>query len=523
MRKWIAALPIALAAVASPCRAQTKAPLQDTVTALPTAPTTLLDTPVRRSSYVLGPGDLLDITILGEMSRVIRGGVGPEGSLLIPGVGVVDLQGATIDQAESRVRAAVGRYYRNVTVRVTLAGVRTFKVFVVGAVPNPGVRTATSVTRVADVVPATGSGGRDQTVHRNILLRRANGDSVRVDLLRYFQSGELSANPTLREGDVVVVNPIDRVVQVIGKVAFPGTYEYRNGETLADLIRLANGGNEFPPDAADTLRFTRVIGRDTQEVRTLRRSAAAGAEGAHFALKPFDAVYVPAVSGFAPRFYATIGGEVVHPGAYPIVPGTTRVRDLVDYAGGLLPDASLVSATLRRSTVGLAVPALAELKSAPSDALSPEEKRIAQIQASGDPSNVVIDLEALLRKGIEAVDQPLQSGDALTIPRRRDEVLVLGAVRRPGIVAYTPGQDLDHFVQLAGGYSGRADKGATTILRAKVGNPVSAHDVSTLDAGDQVIIPFKERHTFLDRVQLVQGIVGTVSALVLTVFGLTRL
>lgn len=487
---------------------------------LPTTPSALLDLPVDRNRYVLGPGDAVNLAIFGELSRMNTLAIGPEGTLLIPNVDLVDVLGLTLDQAERRVRDAVARYYHSVTVRLTLAQVRSFKVFVLGAVDQPGVRTATSASRVSEVVPAITA---DSVVHRNILLRRANGDSLRVDLVRFLQLGDLDANPRLREGDALIVNPIQETVRVVGEVAFPRTYEYRHGETLAGLLQIANGGGAFPPNAADTLRLTRMVAPGRQEVTVLSRAEAAGERGRGLALQPFDALYVPGIADYDRRQAARVEGQVAHPGSYPIVAGVTTVRDVVNAAGGFLPDASLVTATLRRTPEGIAQKGFEQLKSAPVESLSKEERQILQIRSGGDETNVVLDFERLFRQGGNAADQTLRSGDVLSVPRRRDDVVVLGAVARPGIVDYAPGEKVEAFVQAAGGYSSRADKHDVTILKAKLGTRASIRDVKTIEPGDQIIVPFKERHTFGERIQTAAGLTTALSGIILTIYGLGRL
>ncbi|MBX6366074.1 MAG: SLBB domain-containing protein [Gemmatimonadetes bacterium] len=534
MKKSIAAAVSFLLVTGAPLRAQQTPPtptsrdsMVDTLVvprppALPlaTSPSALLDLPIDRSRYVLGPGDVVNLAIFGELSRTNTLAVGPEGTLLIPTVGLVDVLGLTLDQAEGRVRETVARYYRNVTVRLTLAQVRSFKVFVLGAVDQPGVRTATSASRVSEVIPASAT---DSVVHRNILLRRANGDSLRVDLVRFLQLGDLDANPRLREGDALIVNPIQETVRVVGAVAFPGTYEYRKGETLAALLEIANGGGGFPPNAADTLRLTRLVAPGRQEVTVLSRAEAVGERGRGLVLKPFDALYIPGIGDYDRRHVARVEGQVVHPGTYPIVPGVTTVRDLVNAAGGFLPDASLVTATLRRTPEGMAEKGLEQLKNAPVESLSKEERQILQIRSGGDETNVVIDFEQLFRQDGDAADQTLRSGDVLTVPRRRDDVVVLGAVARPGIVDFVPGQKPEAFVRAAGGYSSRADKHDVTILKAKLGTRASIRDVKTIEPGDQIIIPFKERHTFSERIQTAAGLTTALSGMILTIYGLGRL
>jgi polysaccharide export outer membrane protein len=480
----------------------------------------LLDAPVDRAEYALGPGDVVDIAVFGNLSRLVNVTVAPEGTLLIPEVGVVRVLGLDLEEAEARVRELIYRYYRNVDVALSLSQMRSFKVFVLGNVPGPGVRIANAATRVSELVQQVPSPG---AAPRNILLRRASGDTLRVDLVRFLQAGDLSANPTLRDGDVVVVPTIEQTVEVYGRVRFPGPYEYRGDESLADLLALANGGLEFPPNAADTVQLTRFTNQEQRAFFALPRSEAVGVEGQSVPLEPFDAIYVAEFSNYKRQRVATVSGEVRRPGTYPIRPDITTIRDLVALAGGFTPDASLVNATLRRRAEGLDSRGVRQLENIPAEALSREERELVEIRARGHQTNVVVDFQELFAEGVDVYNQTLESGDVLFVPRRRDEVVVLGAVSQPGIVQFTPGRGIDYFVGLAGGYSSRADRGDVMVVKAKLDTRIVARDVPRIEPGDQIVVPFKERRTFLERVQVAQGILGALSGFVFTVMALDRL
>jgi polysaccharide export outer membrane protein len=494
---------------------------------LPAAPQPgipLLDAPVSRTEYRLGAGDVVAVAIFGDYNRVEHVPVTPEGTVVIPELGVTRVLGLNLDEAEERVRALVYRFYRNVSVTLTLSQVRTFKVFVVGDVPQPGVRAASAVTRVSEIVPPISGGGTGAEVHRrNVLLRRASGESVPVDLARFLQAGDLSANPTLREGDALVVPTIDRTVQVYGRVQFPGIYEYRPGESLAEFLSVVNGGGAFPADAADTIRLSRFVSPQARDIRTISREAALGPEGRALALQPFDAIFVPALANYKVQRTAIILGQVVRPGTYPIRHDTTTVRELVAMAGGFTPEASLVDATLRRLPPSTQGEAVRQLLAIPRELLSEDERRILQIRLSADPTVVVIDFQRLFAEGSDALDQPLQSGDVLNVPARRTGVTVVGAVRQPGIVPYTPGRGVHHYVNLAGGYSRRADWKDTEVLRARSGSREDPREVGSVDAGDQIVVPFRERRDPLQALQTVQGVVGLLSGVLVTILSIERL
>lgn len=495
--------------------AQVPAPVQ-------LGPAIPLDVPVRRSEYELGPGDVVNLSLFGDLNLTHTLTVTPEGTVVVPTVGVVRVLDQNLDEAQSRVRQAVLRLYRNIDVSLSLAQMRTFKVFVLGAVARPGVRLATPATRVSEVVGAAAA-TTDQILARNIILRRATGDSVRVDLARFFLAAEVGANPGLRAGDVVVVRAADETIQAFGRVFHPGTYEYRPGETLADFLSLANAGAGFPANAADTVRLTRFVSAEQREFLVLSRAEAVGPRGRGLVLRPGDAVYVPEIANFHRQRVATVTGQVLRPGVYPIRPDTTTVSELVEMAGGFTPQASLVQATLRRPFPAQLAGTAPALETAPAETLSPEEQQIRRIRAQGDETNVVLDFERLFAQGQRAYDQTLRAGDVLNVPERRNEVAVLGAVRSPGLVQYTPGRPASHYVNLAGWYTRRADWRDAVVLRARLGTPVPAADAGELQPGDVVVVPFRERRTAVERLATIQAVAGIASGLIFTIIGVGRI
>jgi polysaccharide biosynthesis/export protein len=471
----------------------------------------LLDVPIERGAYHLGGGDGVTLSIFGDRNHHADLTVAPEGALVLPGIGVAHVGGLTVEAAESVVRREVLRLYRNVDVRLTLTSVRRFRVFVVGDVPSPGSREVSAVTRASELVP----GESPHMIRRSVVVRRAGGDSVVVDLARFRLLGDLQANPTLREGDILVVPSTLGVVDVVGRIAHPGRFEHRPGETLAELLRLAAGGGPLPPDAADTIRVTRITGVGAREEHRFTRAEALGAAGEAFPLEPFDAVYIAATANFAAAPTASVQGEVMHPGIYPVVPGETTVRELVQRAGGFTPDASLLGATLRRGAWRASDAGLARLESLRPELLSREERRILQVRSQADEGTVVLDFERLFEGG--GHDEPVEAGDELVVPRRRDDVMVLGAVMNPGLLHYSAGATGEDFIRLAGGYSRRAARRDVVVLRARTGARVSVAESGRLEPGDVIVVPYQERTDLLQVLQTASTVASLVASLILTI------
>jgi protein involved in polysaccharide export with SLBB domain len=527
---------LVIAGAAHPCQAQAPAPAPaqstparpaqpavDSRTAA--APVVLLDHPVSRSEYVLGPGDVLGISVFGEASvgsSLLNTSVtvSPEGTIVIPGIGVTQVLGLHLDQAEERVRALVARLYRAQEVRLTLEAVRSFRVIVSGDAETRGARATNAASRASELVSDT---GRTGAWRRNVMLRRASGDSLRLDFASFALSGDLRRNPTLREGDELHVPVADQTVTLTGTFAFPGVYEFVPGESLAELVQLANGGQAFPANAADTIRISRSRDGARREVLPISVADATGARGRAFAIQPFDMLFSAERANFRAQAAAEVKGQVRFPGTYPVRAETTTVRELVALAGGLTTLASVENATLQRQPVFRPI-ATRELLTAPDSALSREDRQIKRIVSqSNGATYLAVDLAGVLRGEPSVADPLLEDGDVLTIPIRRDEVAVLGAVIRPGVTHYEAGLTVAQYVDRAGGFSSRADEGAAVVIRGGLGTRVPARDAKSLSPGDQIVVPYEVSRTRLESFQLYTGIFGSISSLIFAIYALTKL
>ncbi|MBQ9527923.1 MAG: SLBB domain-containing protein, partial [Fretibacterium sp.] len=141
---------------------------------------------------------------------------------------------------------------------------------------------------------------------------------------------------------------------------------------------------------------------------------------------------------------ANITGTVFRPGTYAVVPGQTRVMDLINQAGGLLPTA----------------------------ADRAELTRVTPSQEGPVNERFMIDLRAAMR-GDSTHNLPLERNDRLTvlvIPEwdTQKMVTVTGEVARPGTYAMLKGERLSDLITRAGGFTKRAFLRGAVFTRLSV-------------------------------------------------------
>lgn len=393
-------------------------------------------------NYRLGPGDEVVIDVWGANEDYICEVISPEGSIMVSEIGPVYLNGLTVAEAGSRIRHLFARKYAGVAgeqpasdVRVTLGQIRTIQIHVMGEVEVPGTYRLSSFSSVFHALYRAG-GVTDIGTLRSIEVLRGGRRAAVIDLYEILFSGMLGQELRLEEGDIILVHPYGRMVEIRGKVKRPMFYEMKEGETMQKLLDYAGG---FAGGAYD------------KEVRTVRRSgreheffSVPAERFAAFALEDGDQVEVDAVlDRFANR--VEVRGAVYRPGMYELGEELNTVGQLVERAEGLKDDAFLGRVLLYRECDDLLLRMIA------------------------------VDLAGIV-KGT-AADIPLQRNDILLIPSRHELTelggfTVNGQVARPGTYPYVENMTLEDLIVQAGGLLDGASVVRVEVAR-RLKNPKS--------------------------------------------------
>ncbi len=279
-------------------------------------------------AYVLGPGDEISIAIFGASQASFNFVITPEGYIQPPGMGRLYLKGMKLGQARELLRKKFGQYYSfgrgEFAVSVTYS--RAITVNVVGEVFKPGSYTLTAGNTVFNALVATG-GPTDIGSLRQIRLLR-NGEEPRVfDVYAFLENPLTEQDFFLQNNDYIHVPVSNKLVKIEGAVKRPHTYEMVEGETLADLIRLAGGlADNAYKKQAQIIRYDndlqQVIDVDLNQVLNFGKSVP---------LLDGDVVSIRFIEKPAENF-VEISGTIQFPGQYQWFDGM-RVTDLVERGG----------------------------------------------------------------------------------------------------------------------------------------------------------------------------------------------
>lgn len=485
------------------------------------------DREVNPEEYLVGPGDVLQLYIWGEFDLSYMLQVDPEGNVLIPTVGAFHVSEKTLNAAKEHIYAAAQEKYPGVDISISLASMRFFTAYVTGAVLSEGSFTIHPATRVSDLIERAGGfldeltgttiqeevGGRKVTRVRQIQNRPAgrrtirlihrDGDVETVDLSMFLSTGELKHNPYVRMGDVVHVGFSKEALYIFGAVNQEGPQEYRQGDTVGDLITLAKGVRvDEPLMRAELWRFETGTEK-TQEI-ILGDNAVEGqefdlADIADVPLQPNDMVFIRSRSLWQQMPTVLVYGEVKYRGRYRIIEGQTRVRDIVDGpAGGLTENASLIASKVIRSKLRNQIdPEMDRLRTLSQVSgladMSAEDKAYLKTKGREEKGRAAMDFERLYIANDQSQNILLESGDVIYIPTERRTVSTSGQIKKPGLVDFEEGRTVKYYIERVGGYSYGADRAGARLIRARTGVREELENDLIVEAGDELWVPEKER------------------------------
>ncbi len=492
----------------------------DSLTALQAGPV-FLDRVIDATEYLIGPGDGLRIGVVGEAPITLDVVVTPEATVVLPIVGAESVRGKTLAEVRDDLTKLLKGYYPRSTVTVSLTEVRRFRVTVSGAVRNPGLHIVTANTRASEVLSLAGL--NDHAGLRSIRLMR-DGEESRVDLIAFERLGRRAANPYLTEGDIINVperNPRWGTIEVAGAVNSPIQFEFAPGETVQDLLELAYG---LAPNADTTfLELWRFHPGESVSRRYDWPAGSKFGEWRRTALLPDDRLIVRGVDQFREKLSVQVIGEVRRAGVYIFPKVGVPLHEVIDSAGGFTPEADLEHASIIRSaSQNWLIEYEKRVARLPADLLSRSETDWMSARAMSEPGRISTDFVRLFKGGQKEYDVILSDKDLVIVPPKVAFINVIGRVVQPGLVTYRSGGDLNYYLERVGGYSWRADRGGTFIVKAGTGTALRKDDVKMIEPGDLVVVPTKREKHFWNGVKETLLVASSLATIYLVIHQATR-
>lgn len=344
------------------------------------------------------------------------------------------------------------------------------RVVIDGAVYRPGTFELSQGLSLKTLI-AKADGLREDAALGNGYIKRIKPDLEKEMIsfnLGNVMSGKDNDIVLMREDSIFVTSTKslrdESSISIGGYVKAPGSFQYRKGMSVADVVNMANG---FTNDAANhRIEISRLI-KDTSDtlsnqlvkIITLSLDSTLSSQDGNFLLEPLDYIYVPRLVNYRSIGNVKIRGEVLFPGDYAQQRRDETGIEFIKRAGGVTPLGSLENTQVYRNGV-----------------------------------RVDMDLTGK-RKRQTAEATILMPGDSLFIPKNEPFVEVTGSVNNPQLLRYA-NSNFKYYVDAAGGITENARlKGAYIKYPNGINAPVKTFlfikNYPKVTAGSQIIVPEK--------------------------------
>lgn len=276
------------------------------------------DVPVP-AEYIVGPGDVLEVQLVGSTKGRYSLVVGRDGQINFPELGPIAVSGMTFDDARAMVTERVNDQLIGTQVSIQMGELRSIRVFVLGDANEPGSYTVSGLSTVTNALFLSGGVKRIGSL-RNIELKRGGRTVSKLDLYDLLLKGDTSGDVRLMPGDVIFIPPIGEQVGVSGEVHRPALYELHGEATAADLVRLAGG---LTAEADASLASMERVDTERRRIVVDVNLEAAG----NTRLKNGDMLRVPPVRATV-QDAVVINGHVHRPGEFQYRKGL-RISDVL--------------------------------------------------------------------------------------------------------------------------------------------------------------------------------------------------
>lgn len=409
-------------------------------------------------------GDVLAITLPGESVFNKDFAVDRNGRITLPEVGEVDVAGRTMPEAITIVRNALARAYRDLSRLQVGLKERRLVVTVLGYVVNPGEVNLPVDAGIQQAIGA--SGGLQQGAQLDKLQLRRDGKTSTFDYKKYLDTGDVTLIPQLQPLDEIFVpsSPATGNVQinfdartladqgdaadatsavkVFGEVTRAGSFGYKPGLTVVDMILRAGGITQYA-----SVEQIRVMNGGEPIIFNMKKYLDTGDEKLLPPLSPGAIIFVPKQADEIRRSVRTVYviGEVNRPG--PIeAPPDSRLMEILANAGGPTRYAETRNIRVLKADGGVE----------PFDL-------VAYTEGTSTRLPLILPGDAIfVPEKIETSDRPSWLKVA---PNRA--VQVMGEVNRPGRYEWSDEMSLLDLLGEAGGPNQRADIAHLQILQSE--------------------------------------------------------
>ncbi|HAQ17667.1 MAG TPA: sugar transporter [Prolixibacteraceae bacterium] len=395
------------------------------------------------------------------------------------------------------------------------------RITISGAVFRPGTYELTENLTLSGLIKKAQGVTENYFSNRGLIIRLQNNLAPMTLSFNVDDAIKGTNDIKLQREDQVIIQDIfsmreKRTIQILGEVQKPGEFDFSDNMTLKDLIFKAGGFTEAASESFIELarrhnyEESNLMGDELVKLSqfSIDRELNLDSKADTLHLQPFDYIYVRKAPSYHQQRTVYITGEVRYPGAYSIGSKKERISDLINRSGGLMPDAFVKGARMKRvnERIGEKLDVLQNITS---------EGVLAKAELQIQNDQLELRLEDILKNPGSGFDYLLKDGDQVIIPEVSQEVRISGEIQNPIGQAYQNGRSLKYYINRSGGFSDNALKKKTFVIYSdgttQVTRSFIVRNYPKIEPGSQIIVPLKPEKQRIDNTGKWLGIASTMA------------
>ena len=200
---------------------------------------------VASSTYMLGPDDVIEVSVLGRPEMTQQTRIKPDGTIVVPLLGSVDAKGETILTLADKIGKAMEKagLLRNPIINVEVVQMVSQTATVLGKVTAPGVVPLDREMTVSRVLGRVGGALPNGAGY--VVIQHKDGSRQEVVIDDLIKGG--ASDPVVQGGDTLFV-PDAEIFYIYGQVNSPGAQPVRANMTVRQAIAIAGGPTALGSD-----------------------------------------------------------------------------------------------------------------------------------------------------------------------------------------------------------------------------------------------------------------------------------
>jgi len=257
----------------------------------------LPSTPIinQNNPFVLGPEDLLTISVWGNDELTTEMPVRPDGLISYPLIGDVKAQGLTPAQLKNAIATRLRKYITDASVTVVVKEINSINISVAGEVNEPGTYKVNRPITLLHLFSMVKGFTENADLKTSYLLQ--NGQKLNVSIHALVDDDDFTQNIWLKPNDLIFIHDnFGNRINVMGEVEKPQVVSYQEGMTVMDAILMADGLTDIAKANGTKVyrRGKKGSGRPIEKINIqLDKVIFEGDLSKNILLKPGDIIHVP--------------------------------------------------------------------------------------------------------------------------------------------------------------------------------------------------------------------------------------